>query len=338
MPKTMRKLSVIGAVLFAAGLGLAGPAHAVQRTFVSTAGSDANVATACAATTPCRGFAAAMSVTDPGGEVVVLTSGGYGTMTITQSVSINAPSGVHAAITALTGNGVTINAPGAAVTLNGLAISGVGGVGTLGINITAAQSVVLNSCRVVNFGTGVAMAVDAGSTGSGPTISVNNSFIGFNSVGINISGTSGTNSVGGLVVDSQFMRNSGTAIVAGDRTRVSVANSAINNNNNALQATATSTASRLYVASSAVNNISLVAVRAGPAGTGSAQVTVCDNSINYVNGTTGTAFLRDPDASCNATTCRIFSCGNILFGLPATLESPPGVVEPIGAANGPISK
>jgi hypothetical protein len=183
------------------------------------------------------------------------------------------------------------------------------------------------------------MAVDAGSTGSGPTIAINDSFVGFNTNGLEISGTSGTNSVGGLVLNSQIMRNNGTAIVAGDRTRVSVTNSAINNNNNALQATATSTAARLYVAASAINNISQVAVRAGPAGaSGNAQVTLCDNSINYVNGNTGTGFLRDPDASCNINTCRIFSCGNILFGLPSVLESPTGVVEPIGASGGPISK
>lgn len=340
MRKTMRQLSVLGAaVITAAGLGLAGPAHAVQRTFVSTAGVDANTATSCAATTPCRTFGAAITVTDPGGEIVILGSGGYGSFTITQSVSINAPSGVHAAITALVGDGLTINAPGATVTLNGLVISGVGGVGTKGINVVAAQSVILNSCRVVNFGTGIAMAVPAGSTGSGPTISITDSFIGFNTNGVEISGISGTNTVGGLVVDSQIMRNSGTAIVAGDRSRVTVANSAINNNQNAVQARATSTASRLYVAASAIANVSIIAVRTGPAGTGSTQVTLCDNSINYVNGTTGTAFQRDDDPSCSVTdTCRIFSCGNIIFGAPSQLEVPPGVVEPIGAAGGPISK
>ncbi len=52
------------------------PAYAAQRTFVSTSGSDANTASNCTSTAPCRGFTAALTVTDAGGEIVVLTSGG----------------------------------------------------------------------------------------------------------------------------------------------------------------------------------------------------------------------------------------------------------------------
>jgi hypothetical protein len=54
-------------------------AATIQRTFVSTSGSDANP---CTATAPCRNFAAALALTSPGGEVVAVTSGGYGPVTI----------------------------------------------------------------------------------------------------------------------------------------------------------------------------------------------------------------------------------------------------------------
>ncbi len=104
-----------------------------NRTFVSTAGSDTNTSTNCGPTSPCRTFAGALSATNSGGEIVVLTSGGYGAFTINQAVTITAI-GVDASITATSGDGVTINTTGN-VTINGLEIHG-GGVGNDGINVS----------------------------------------------------------------------------------------------------------------------------------------------------------------------------------------------------------
>ena len=60
----------------------------VPRAFVSTAGSDTNP---CSAVQPCRSFNQALTVVQPGGEIVVQDSGGYSTgFTITQSVTIDA--------------------------------------------------------------------------------------------------------------------------------------------------------------------------------------------------------------------------------------------------------
>jgi hypothetical protein len=111
-------------VLLAALCGL--PAYAAQRTFVSAgSGSDANL---CTRLQPCRNFAPAISQTDPGGEVVVLDSGGYGVVSISKSVAVVAPAGVHAAITAFAGNAVTISAATTdVVILRGLSLSGLGG-------------------------------------------------------------------------------------------------------------------------------------------------------------------------------------------------------------------
>src|SRR2546421_740022 len=89
-------------------LACAAPIIAAQRTFVSAvAGNDMNL---CGRTAPCRNFAAALALTDADGEVVVLDSGGYGTVTIAQSVSLIAPRGVFAGITSLLGNAVTVDA------------------------------------------------------------------------------------------------------------------------------------------------------------------------------------------------------------------------------------
>jgi len=100
-----------------------------QRTFVASYGSPANTAFNCSIVKPCRAFSEAISVTSPAGEVIVLDSAGYGSVTITQSVSIIAPPGIYAGVSVSGGNdGVTINAPGAIVVLRGLSINGQGGL------------------------------------------------------------------------------------------------------------------------------------------------------------------------------------------------------------------
>jgi hypothetical protein len=344
MPTMIRGLSALGAALAVAGaLGFSGAAYAIPRTFVSTTGNDAN---GCGPTTPCRSFARAMSVTDSGGEIVILDSGGYGPFTIGQSVAINAPPGVHAAITATAGTGVTINAPGATVSLNGLVISGVGALVTTGIDINAAQSVIMERCRVTGFVTGISAAVPAG-TGTvfpGPTISINDSFVGFNTTtGIEISASSGTNpnGVNGVISNSEVVRNGVTGILAGDLARVVVVNSTINGHQIAVQAKSNANVSRLYVAGSAITGVGQLAVKTGPTISGTTELTLCNDSISFIN-PTAIVFQRDPVAACVPTfTCRIISCGsNVVFGFTsANLESPPGVVEALGApVGGPVAK
>ena len=79
-----------------------------QRSFVSANhGNDANP---CTVTLPCRNFAAAIAQTVAGGEVIALDSGGYGPVTIGNSISLISPPGVYAGITAFSGDAITINA------------------------------------------------------------------------------------------------------------------------------------------------------------------------------------------------------------------------------------
>jgi hypothetical protein len=98
----------------------------IQRTFVSTSGSDANP---CTAAQPCRNFAAAIANTTAGGEVVALTSGGYGPFTVNKAITIAGAPGAHVALTAFAGTGITVNADSAdAVVLRNLYLTGLGGV------------------------------------------------------------------------------------------------------------------------------------------------------------------------------------------------------------------
>ena len=125
-------------------------AHAVQRTFVASYGADTNTAANCSLAAPCRGFAAAQTVTDNNGEIIVLDSAGYGAVTITKSISIIAPTGVYGGISVFPGaNGVTIATPGVNVVLRGLSINGQGG--NDGINMTAGNSLTVENCVISNL-------------------------------------------------------------------------------------------------------------------------------------------------------------------------------------------
>ena len=81
------------------------------RTWVSGVGDDANP---CSRTAPCKTFAGAISKTAPAGEIDVLDPGGFGAVTITKSISIEAD-GVIAGVLVSGTNGIVINAPSNAV-------------------------------------------------------------------------------------------------------------------------------------------------------------------------------------------------------------------------------
>jgi hypothetical protein len=133
---------------------------AAQRTFVASFGLTTNTAFNCSLAKPCRAFNEAISVTSPGGEVVILDTAGYGPMTINQSIKIIGPSGVYGGISVLgAGSGITagvlINAgDNDVVTLRGLDISGVttnAPVPNVGIEIVNAGTVHIEKTSISNF-------------------------------------------------------------------------------------------------------------------------------------------------------------------------------------------
>jgi hypothetical protein len=145
---------LVGALLSAI---IAIPAQATKpRTWVASYGNDANTALNCSRVAPCRTFQAAVGVTDIAGEVVVLDSAGYGTVMITQSVSIIAPAGVYAGITVplMVGAGVLVNVgAGGTVVLRGLAINSTGGM--LAIATFTAGQLIVEDCAISNIPVGI---------------------------------------------------------------------------------------------------------------------------------------------------------------------------------------
>lgn len=155
-----------------------------SRAFVSSTGNDANTATNCAQSAPCRTFASAITVVSVGGELVALDSTGYGPVTITQSITIAAVPGATAFIIAATGTtAITVNpGAGAVVTLRNLNINGQGTLNSTGISQTSGNLIIENS-KLQQLATGF-----RGTAGN--VLATNCAFVSNATRGVHLSGTS----------------------------------------------------------------------------------------------------------------------------------------------------
>jgi nitrous oxidase accessory protein NosD len=145
----MRKSAISCVLLLLVG---APAAHAqVARAWVSGLGDDASPN--CSRTAPCKTFASAINKTISGGYIDTLDAGGFGTLTVTKSITIDG-NGSHAGVLAGGVTGITINARGVAVVLRNLSIEGYDGA-TYGIRVVSAGRVVIENCTISGFGTGI---------------------------------------------------------------------------------------------------------------------------------------------------------------------------------------
>jgi hypothetical protein len=263
----------------AVSLAVAAGAQAqANRTFVSTHGSDSNTATNCGPSAPCRNFSAAISVLNPGGEVVVLDSGGYGNggtpTVIGKALTIDA-TGVHAAATAGPGNDVFDITAGSAdvVVLRGLAIIGAGHSGLNGVNISSAGTVHVEYCEVQGFSNdGIHDSLSA----SGRLFAYETVFRDNSHDGIFISTSSGTASA--YIHDCDFSSNGGSGVEAGAGSMASVVRSAAFHNGTGFMAdTAGSAASLVVSECHAVNNTTGISANGASASLSFAYTLVTQN-------------------------------------------------------------
>ncbi|HEY2798280.1 MAG TPA: right-handed parallel beta-helix repeat-containing protein [Thermoanaerobaculia bacterium] len=85
---------------------------------------------------------------------MVLDSGGYGAVTINQAVSLEAPDGIYAGITASSGDAITVAAGvNDVVVLRGLTLTGTSAAGN-GINVVTAATVHVEHCTIRGFSAG----------------------------------------------------------------------------------------------------------------------------------------------------------------------------------------
>jgi hypothetical protein len=135
---------LVGAALM---LGAGAASAQATRTWVSGVGDDVNP---CSRTAPCKTFAGAISKTAAGGEIDAIDSGGFGGVTITKSITIDAHN-VMAGVLVGSTNGITISAGATdVVTLRGLSITAPNN-GLAGIKFNTGGSVHVEDCLISGF-------------------------------------------------------------------------------------------------------------------------------------------------------------------------------------------
>jgi hypothetical protein len=124
------------------------------RTWVASDGNDANP---CSRTAPCKTFAGAISKTAVGGFINAVDSAGYGTVTITKSITLDGSGGsIAGMLTSTDVTGVTINSATAIVHLRNLSIESPlpgspTGQGVNGVDVVAAAEVHIEKCVIASF-------------------------------------------------------------------------------------------------------------------------------------------------------------------------------------------
>ena len=125
------------------------------RTWISGVGDDVNP---CSRTAPCKTFAGAIAKTATGGEIDALDPGGFGTVTISKSITLDG-TGMLASVLAPMVTGININIPETAdpvrsVRIRGLSINGTTS-GKFGILVTAANKVTVEDTVIDGFDQGI---------------------------------------------------------------------------------------------------------------------------------------------------------------------------------------
>jgi hypothetical protein len=115
------------------------------RTWVSGVGDDANP---CSRTAPCKTFAGAISKTAAQGEIDAMDPGGFGTLTITKSITIDGNGFVTSTLNAGT-NGFNVNAGASdVVIIRNLTINGAPGTGVDGIRFNTGAALIVENVSV----------------------------------------------------------------------------------------------------------------------------------------------------------------------------------------------
>jgi hypothetical protein len=209
----------------------AAPALAQRdRVFVASYGSDSNP---CTFGSPCKTFQQAVNSVAFGGEVTAIDSAGFGTIIISQAVTITSPNGVEAGIAAPAGGNaaITVNAQsGDIISLNGLTLDGDSVSNTTGIQFNAGGSLEVQNCAIRNFGLyGINFLPSTSSQ-----FAILNTLLSDNSNGINMQmPLGGSGAVNGVFDHLTIQNSEGAALYINSATQtlnITVSNSVIANN------------------------------------------------------------------------------------------------------------
>ena len=234
MRKVSFTLNVLAVMIFTLLVSSAAQAQAT-RTWVSGVGDDVNP---CSRTAPCKTYAGAISKTAAGGEISTLDPGGFGTVTITKSITIEGTKGQgYGSILACGTNGVNVND---SLTATPRTIK----VKLRNLNINGCRNTASPGTDGIRFVSGASLSVDDtvidGFTDDGievvPFAAASNSFLTLNNVSINDCGGAGVEvesvSTGTTTVMAARINivRCGTGFDAQNGTRANISDSVISLN------------------------------------------------------------------------------------------------------------
>lgn len=155
----MKIRTLVGAALVVCAFSAISTQATTLRAFVSSTGNDANAATNCAQTAPCRTFAGAFPTVTAGGELIALDTAGYGPLTgantINKAITIATVPGAIAFVVAAAGtSGFTVNAGVSdLVVLRNINFNGSGAANTTGVNHISGL-LIMENCKFAQLTTG----------------------------------------------------------------------------------------------------------------------------------------------------------------------------------------
>ncbi len=230
--RTTNLFKILACVLLGATLMSA----QASRTWVSGVGDDANP---CSRTAPCKTFAGAISKTAAGGEIDALDPGGFGAVTITKGIVVQA------------------NASTDVVTLRNLRINGIGS-GINGVQFNSGKALLIQNCEIFGFtGNGINITSAGGKVFVDGTRSDNN---GGSGIGITSSALTTVS-----IHNSQFELNTNFGVFASNFSQVVVSDSVANGNSIGFIASANAGTAELDLVNSAASN-NTTGVQAGGGG------------------------------------------------------------------------
>ena len=193
----------------------------IARVFLSGTGDDLNDCSN--ATTPCRSLQGAINQCPVNGEVIVLTSGGFGTANITKSLEINAPT----AVVAFNARTITVNIGLTdTVVIRGLSMNGSVFGDAYGINFIVGGTLIVENSKIDGFAT-AGIRHGSNNNNAHPNLIVNNcEFRNGGHSGIYADGALGTLTV----QDSRFVNNAYAGLEIFSTTYSTLKNSVISDN------------------------------------------------------------------------------------------------------------
>jgi hypothetical protein len=157
MLKLTTMAGLLAAMVLATMCGVAPAQAQATRTWISGTGDDVNP---CSRTAPCKTFPGAISKTAAGGEIDCQDPGGFGTVTIVKSITLDCGGGIGGqagSILASGTNGITVNdnTGVALVKIRNMTINGIqksGSAGLSGIKFINGAALIVEHVGIFGFG------------------------------------------------------------------------------------------------------------------------------------------------------------------------------------------